>query len=578
MVNLSIENDKIAVRFSYSPQAVHAIKKVHNSKYVSPDKGGPMWTVPLTLDHARQLRSSFGSELVIHPDLLAWGREQVDLLKIISQLHKATSAELPTLEQQSPKLAQGLMPFQRVAAQFVATVPNCLIADQPGLGKTREAIAGIVEAGLPGPYLVVAPKTSMQAVWGDHIEKVLDRSDGLLVVTGSKADREKQLQSLVQMPLNTWVVVNPEMIRSYDSLLQQHWSAIIIDECHKGAIRNPKTQTAKAMYRLKGDKKIAMSGTPIKNNSIDLYGVLHWLEPKVYSSKWAWADQWLHVTDNGFGSGFCTGCSKCENGIKQGMSDEFAASLQPYVMRRTKVDVCPELPQKQQITLWCSMDPEQAKQYDTFAEYAAVVISGENVTATSVLAELTRLKQFASALQEVGEIKESYKLRPIMEHSGKCEMLLQLLDERGILDGLCDEQVVVFSQFSSTIKALQVYLRKQGVSIETITGDTSQADRLRIQNEFQKSELSVLAMTTTAGGVAITLDAADTVVFFDQMWSPADMEQAEDRVHRVSRMHNVSVYHLLSKGTIDEYILQVLDTKGMIQRAVLDSPASIRLK
>lgn len=596
-VNADLGKGKIVVSFDYDRSRVAAIKGIPGAKFVPKEKGGPHWTVPLDLDTAKQLRATFTDQLRITADLKRWGRRAVDQHSALEGLSGATDAELEVLHHEAPEMASTLRPFQRSAIKFAAVSDHPLIADQPGLGKTREAIGGVLESGLSGPYLVIAPKTSLRTVWEDHLNDVLDRDDAVFTIVGGRKQRLALLaeaEAAIEAGRNTWVIVNPEMVRfrgdapAFPLLHDITWSAVIIDECHRGAVRNPKTQTARALYKLSAEKRIALSGTPMKNRPLDLWGTLHWLDPQRFSSKWRWAQRWLHTYHNGYGTVFCTGrnesggkCGECEGGIRVELMDAFAEHLKPFVLRRTKAEVYPELPPKQHVDVMCEMDPEQAAQYNDFAALAEVVIQDETVSATNVLAELTRLKQFAISKQLVSENQElgTIKLTPDIGHSGKRDALEQLLEERDIFTDEPQEKVVIFSQFGEVTMALYNWLTNRGVECRRIMGDVKAADRDTAQREFQaEGGPTVMLMTTTAGGTAITLDRADTVIFMDETWSPADMEQAEDRVHRVSRIHNVTVYTLRTAGTVDQYIAEIVDEKGSIHRAVLDDRRKVQLR
>lgn len=624
-------NDKgkrIKVEFPYHPDVVRLIKTVPGSKFVAEDKGGPHWTAPLDFSTAKKLRAVFGDALSISRELSDWGHKILRQAERLKHLSAADDAELSILEREAPGMFAGLRPFQRSGIAFGATADNPIIADQPGLGKTREAIGSILEAELPGPYLVVAPMASLNTVWGDHLLNVMDRDDAVFVCTGS---RTRRMDSIAQAEFSiaagepTWVVVNPEMTRriqlptrnelnkmaaevgieskglkrpqlimllgregiqvvehwepDYPMIHGTDWSAIVIDECHRGAIRNPKTITAKSMYRLKAEKRIALSGTPMKNRPIDLWGTLHWLNPEVFSSKWRWADTFLHVFNNGFGAQFCDGvtdsgsaCSRCQGGIKNEMMDEFNEHLTPYLLRRTKAEVFPELPPKEFIDVWCEMNPKQGKQYKKFSAEAELVIRNEKVSATNVLAELTRLKQFAISHMDLEyDDEDNFKLIPDLDNSGKRDALEMLLEERGIMENDPEEKVIVFSQFREVIEALDRWLRDKGIETLLITGKQNQRQKEEAQDLFQEEDgPSVMLMTTQAGGVSITLDRADSVIFMDETWSPADMEQASDRAHRVSRIHNVTVYTLRTKNSVDDEIMEVVRGKATTAHLIME--------
>jgi SNF2 family DNA or RNA helicase len=260
----------------------------------------------------------------------------------------------------------------------------------------------------------------------------------------------------------------------------------------------------------------------------------------------------------------CDGCRRIES--------DFYDMLQPYLIRRTKAAVAPWLPPKDHIEVWCDMTDAQERVYREFAEDSAAVIDDIEVTASSVLAEFVRLKQFAFGVHKI----EKGKLMPTVE-SGKLESVLEKLDELGVIDGESDEQVVIFSQFATVVNLVHDWLQQQGVRVARITGSVNQKQRDAIQADFQgRDGARVLVMTTTAGGVSITLDNANTVFILDETWDPDDQTQAEDRVHRVSRIHQVTVYTFRTLGTIEEYIMELTSRKAATN-ASLDELRRVRI-
>jgi SNF2 family DNA or RNA helicase len=270
-------------------------------------------------------------------------------------------------------------------------------------------------------------------------------------------------------------------------------------------------------------------------------------------------------------------------------------------VRRLKSEVLTQLPPKQFVDVWCDMTPKQKKQYDDFAAKAEAEIEGMKLNALGILAEYTRLKVFADAYCEemvekmvdcgmckgTGDVEgvtcprclgsgKRKQQHPIPSNeSGKLQYLLERLNENGIDpdDPSGDSCAVVASQFKLVADMVHAYLNAKGIYAEKITGDTSGKERARIQEQFQKGGVGsprVVVMTTTAGGVAITLDRADTCHILDETWVPDDQEQLADRIHRASRMHQVTVYSYRCKDTIEEDIHALVQDKAQINRAILD--------
>jgi SNF2 family DNA or RNA helicase len=498
------------------------------------------------------------------------------------------------------KALNGPPSYQIADVRYMALVEHALNANHPGLGKTIETIGAIFEAETVGPTLICAPKTSLEIVWEAELKQW--QPHPVLLASGFGMGRKKREFALAEamdalesgMPF--FLIVNPDMIRyakemtgddpsdkesfifhsQYKFLHETEWYNIVLDEVHKGAVRHTNTMTAKGMFDLKlveGGKRMALSGTPMGGKPINLWGVLHYLDPDRFANKYVWVDQWLDRTPDGYSKMGTVG------GVKKAREDEFFKELRMTLLRRTKEEAAPWLPPKQRIPVWVDMTPKQSAQYKEFARMAAVVINDASVSATSILAEFTRLKQFAGAYQDathLGDGKFKLKAQP---DSGKLDALIEKLDELGIIDGDTDEQVVIFSQFAEMCHMVYDALVARGVKCLQIAGGGSskEGQRTEMMRSFQQGEAQAFIMTTQSGGVAIELDRANTVFILDEWWDPDMQEQAEDRVHRASRIHQVTVYYLRTAGTVEQYIKEMTDAKGAVNNWVLDEGRRLKL-
>lgn len=593
VADLAEDGKSIEVHFDYDANLVRLIKdKIPGRRFVPPASGGPKWRVPLDTTTARLLRETFGEQLGLSQRMIEWGRTAFAKDKELRSLATADDAELTVLPTVRPQLAEYLRPYQRADAVMMSKA-NVICANQPGLGKTVETIAAIYERGnlADGSHLIVAPKTSLEVVWEKELEDWTDLP--IIVMSGDlpKSERKELLelcQEFQREGQGFFLVLNPAFVRydavkgakpvlkggrlhkvmepAYPELFEFEWTTLVFDEYHKMGLSNNKTNMFAAANDLKADHKILLSGTPMGGKPIKLWGALHFLYPEQFTSKWRWAGQWCDVEDNGYG--------KKIEGIQKGKEQKFWEHLQPFMVRRTKAEVLKELPPKQYIDVWCEMTKKQKKQYEAMAADAEIKIDEENLTATGVLAEYTRLKQFSDAHCTAQKFADgSWKVYPTFE-SGKLPHIMQILEERGITadadsrEG--NEQVVIASQFSAVVDMVHKYLNEMGIKAEKITGDVAGARRSELVREFQSGEVQVMIMTTTAGGVAITLDNASTMIIIDETWNPDDQEQMEDRIHRGSRIHQVTVYYLRSKGSIEERIQQIVMDKHRLNRDILD--------
>jgi len=577
-------DEKLWVEFPYDYSLVQKVKSIGGARYVKPEKGGPAWTMPLHLETARRLRRLFGDEIRFSDELEGWGRDVIELEDRLVALAMAEDGELDLLPDVLPEMYETLHPYQRAGIKFGVECPFPLIADQPGLGKTREAIGVIFEAGIDfGKHLVIAPKTSLNTVWFEELREL--QPYAIWVASGSRPEKQRAIDEFMEYDEPAWLITNPATIQftrvrgkkdqyfsQFPTLFDFLWDSIILDECHKAGLRDPKTLTARGLLALPladGGKRLALSGTPMGGKPINLWPILHFLDRDEFNSRWAWAEHWLQMYDSGFGTTM--------GDVKPELQEEFDQYITRFMLRRTKLEVFSELPPKQYVPVWVDMTPKQAKQYKEFALAAEVKIEEDHLTATSILAEYMRLKQFAisySHIQWIDRAEGTYKVVPEgYEESPKLEALEQLLEERGIFDEQqdVDEQVVIFSQFSVVVDWICKWLMEEkGIEPLRITGAVTEHGRQEATGKFQNKEAKVIVMTTTAGGVSITLDAADTVIFMDETWVPDDQEQGEDRIHRVSRIHQVTCYYIRTNGTIEEYIEKKVQRKQNVNNIILD--------
>lgn len=531
----------------------------------------------------------------------------------------------------NPEMWEAMMnrPYQPVAALFAAQAGQSLIADQPGVGKTIESLGALIEGEVFGRVLVMAPLKSTQAVWEPEIHRWMSGYTNGYSVTRVSGATGKKLERLLDAHLAAFaanpyglhfLIANAEMARidhkgvacptgSCDGYqdwcpdIEQHkegkpprhdwlfhtlgprggrrkleWDAIIADETHKWLINTrgkAASQVGHGFSKLATTERnfrIAMTGTPLKGKKHNLFGTINWLRPDIYRSKWRWIETYFDVQDGEYG-GRTVG--------KMIREDAFYRALDGIMIRRTKKelrDTNPAWmpPEKRYHDVWIDMDPKQAKQYNAMAKNAEVRLAGGTLQANGQLAEMTRLKQFAlSCADYLGE-----QLVPELP-SAKFDWLLEFLEERGIerkvggqrYGDLSDTvmKVVVASQFTSTLKKFSAELDRLGIRHNMITGETK--DTLHEMTTFQSNDNYRLCLINTmAGGVSITLDAADDIVLLDETWVPDDQEQVEDRVHRASNVeHQVDVWYVRSKGTVEEAIAAVNIEKGESNHVVLDA-------
>lgn len=601
------------------------------------------WTYPLDLEMCRKFREEFGTDLVIGLELWAWAEservreQQLKIVGDVRDMDAMAMMDLPRVRELAPGMWEAMTnrPYQPVASLYCAEARQSLLADQPGVGKTIEALGALVENGVKGHVLVVAPLKSTQAVWGPEIHRWLESYRPGYTVTRVSGLSGKKLEKALE---EFWfqkdnglfpdglhfLIANAEMARidhkgmvcpketcdgyqdwcpdwedhkggkqpKHDWLFhtkgprggkrKMEWDAIIADETHKWLINTRGKHASQVGYGMahlsttEPNFRIAMTGTPLKGNKINMFGTLNWLRPDVYKSKWRWAGDYFEKDIHEW-----TGREIVTNVLRADKQVAFFRSLDSIMIRRTKSELRKANsawmpPDKQYHDVWIEMGPKQAKLYSAMEKSAEVDLESGRLEANGQLAEMTRLKQFAAM---AGDMVDG-KFTPQMP-SCKFDWLLEFIEERGIErkqgrqkhGDLSDtvQKVVIATPFTTMIDVWVEEMKRMGIRTCSITGKTK--DTLLEMQRFQSDDnYRVCFINTVAGGVSITLDAADDIVILGETWVPDEQEQAEDRVHRTSNAtHQVDVWYVRSQGTIEEDIAKTNATKAESNHVVLDA-------
>lgn len=601
-VGLWESQQRIWIDFPYNEDVKEALKtKIQGIRWSDKEK---FWHAPLDMDTARDIRAlanSFNATLALEPELSAWAEVErsryANLLKP-DDINVDASQWFPRLRKERPSLIAAMTDksWQLPGAAFMVGQKATLLADQPGLGKTIQTLATIAELDLRGPILVVAPRTAVNVTWPEEIEQWLGADELVFKVTGTlkPAERKENLATVARLAKTTdqriWVLCGPNYLRiradldgqgnymrdvknkkiirtvneGLGELFKIHWSAVIVDESHQtlaGATGNKKKQSAQrvglgALDIKRGGLKIAISGTPFRGKTENLWGTLNWLFPEKYTSYWGWIRRHYGIVNTG--SRYGSGIGKGDKIIDE---KRFFGELRPIMVRRTKREVEPNLPPKtyggthldpantdSPVAVWLPMSAKQSKQYNEIVNQALITIDamGDTINVNGVLAEMTRMKQVANASLGMSALHGG--LGPMFP-SNKADWVHDFIVDR-IAAGT---KTIVASQFTQFIETLSAELHSKKIKHYVFTGKTPDNQRAFIKKEFQEENGEmVILLNTKSGGVSLTLDAADDVIVCDQTWIPDDQEQVEDRAHRVSRMHNVTVWNLASLGTIDQ--------------------------
>ena len=623
-VGLRDSGDRIWIDFPYNDQVIALLKeRVSGLRW---DADCKLWHAPLDMDTAKDIRSvakHFGQKLLLEAEFFEWATKEkaryANLLKP-DDMSADTSGWLPRLREERPSLIEAMSskPWQIPGTAFMVGQESVLLADQPGLGKTIQTLAAIAERDVRGPILVVAPRTAVNVTWPEEIVQWLGEDEVIFKISGSikPSEREATLRAIREHSQRRPhdLLCGPNYLRvraklddygnykrddkghkivktineGLEDLFQIRWAAVIVDESHQtlaGASGNKKKQSAQrqglgALTLKENGLRIAISGTPFRGKTENLWGTLNWLFPEKYTSYWNWVKR--HYGIKATGSRYGSGIGKGDVIIDE---KKFFSELKPIMVRRTKSEVAPSLPpkvyagthldpndQKSPVAVWLPMTGKQQSQYDEIVQQAMMTINamGETIDVNGVLAEMTRMKQVANSAVLQGPGVSG--LKPALP-SNKIEWIENFLEDR--IDA--GTKVIVASQFTGFINTLSDYLDMRKIGHYVLTGQTSDAERLRIKTEFQKEGEGemVILLNTKAGGVSLTLDRADDVVVCDETWIPDETEQLEDRAHRVSRDHNVTIWKLCSLRTIDEQVALVNTRREADAKSVLDKQRGV---
>ena len=452
-----------------------------------------------------------------------------------------------------PPTFQGtLRPYQREALGWLTFLREfgfggCL-ADDMGLGKTvvvlalldarRRAFEG--EEGTRQPSLVVVPR-SVLFNWQQEAARFAPR---LKVLDFSGADRASRMHQIAESDLV--LITYGTLRRDAVALADVQFDYVILDEAQ--AIKNANTAGAKAARLLRGRHRIALSGTPVENSLDDIWSLFEFLNPGLLSGSTA------------FGRSFTRGQDPEEVQL-------LARALRPFILRRTKSQVAPDLPAKTEQTIFCELERRQRTLYNELRDHYRRTLLGSaapwQTSKLQVLEALLRLRQAACHPALVDPERSA-------DASAKLELLVPRLIET-IEEG---HKALVFSQFTSFLALLREQLRERGLSYEYLDGRTKDREA-RVQRFQNDASCRLFLISLKAGGVGLNLTAADYVFILDPWWNPAAEAQAVDRAHRIGQNRSVFAYRLIARDTVEERVLDLQRRKRELADAIITADSSL---
>lgn len=465
-----------------------------------------------------------------------------ELCANFSKSGSGKSAALEPFQKPSTLLAEP-RPYQSAGAAWmvdrVRRFGGALLADDMGLGKTLQAIAVIehlfeAKPNESGLVLVVAT-ASLLGNWRAEFARFAPKRR---VVVLHGAGRESLREGLRDGDV---------VITSYGTFardlvwhLGREYRAVVVDEA--SLMRNPDTDHARALFKLRGKARIALTGTPLENGVGDLWSIFRFVLPG-----------WLGVRED-FKQRYEIPLRAVGGDFS--VMERLRLRLKPLMLRRNKEQVAPDLPSKLIIDEWCELTDQQKSVYrDLQVEGRKLVqVAGDSGNAAAVrmrmLTALLRLRQACCDLSLLGN--ERLKQVLAFERSAKLQRLFELLEEA--ISG--NHKVLIFSQFQKQLLEIEKHIQERQWGCLRLDGQTR--NRQALVDKFQSVDgPPVFLISLKAGGYGLNLTAADVVIHFDPWWNPAAEAQATDRAHRIGQTRPVTVYRLLTRGTVEEKVVRM---------------------
>ena len=420
-----------------------------------------------------------------------------------------------------------------------------ILADDMGLGKTVQALSMLLhyseeEGSLRA--LVVCPTTLIYN-WENEIRKFTPSLTRSIHHGNTRAKRKEDFGE-ENIVITTYGTLRSDI----QMLMKIPFDYVILDESQ--AIKNPASKVTKAACLLKVRNRICMSGTPLQNNTFDIYAQMNFLNPGLLGSVEFFRNEFSTPIDK-FG--------------EQEQKDHLKKLLYPFILRRTKEQVAKDLPDKTETILFCEMEDKQRNVYEAYRNsYRDKILGviddqGVNKSQLTILQGLMKLRQICDSPAILNE-DEKYP-----NDSIKLEELT-----REITENIGEHKALIFSQFLGMLSLIKEKLRENNIEFEYFDGSTSPIDREKAIQNFQTNEnCRVFLISLKAGGVGLNLTAADYVYIVDPWWNPAVEQQAIDRTHRIGQTKNIFAYRMICKDTIEDKILQLQERKRILAKELI---------
>jgi SNF2 family DNA or RNA helicase len=420
-----------------------------------------------------------------------------------------------------------------------------LLADDMGLGKTIQTLTFLLEYFKQNGSLnalVVCPTTLLYN-WENEIKKFTPELTYFIHHSNSRTNKRDVLAQY-----NVVITTYGTLRSDIEMLAKDSFDYVILDESQ--AIKNPTSKVTKSAMLLNTKNRIALSGTPMQNNTFDIYAQMNFLNPGMLGSKEFFKDN------------FATPIDKFQESTTK---EHLRKLIYPFLLRRTKEQVAKDLPDKTEITLYCEMESQQRKIYDGFKNmYRAKLLGtieeqGMDKSRFAILQGLMKLRQICDS-PAILSGEEQYG-----NHSAKLvELVRELKENTG------EHKVLIFSQFLGMLALIQDEMVANDIEFEYFDGSYSSKQRESAINNFQNNDkCRAFLISLKAGGTGLNLTAADYVYIMDPWWNPAVEQQAIDRTHRIGQTKNIFAYRFICKDTVEEKIVELKQKKNSLVKDII---------
>ncbi len=458
--------------------------------------------------------------------------------------------ETKTLYPVPEQVKASLRPYQHKGFEWLTLLAEigagACLADDMGLGKTLQTITFLCHRQALNPdarHLIVCP-ASLIYNWKQELEKFAPHLS-LFVYNGLQRNIETFFNQRCQVMICSYGTLRSDI----EQLHITPWDVVVVDESQN--IKNVQAQITKATLQLSSRARVALSGTPVMNNTFDLYAQLNFLLPGMFGGQEFFRKEYANPID------------------RDGDKDKIKALQQmtaPFVLRRTKEQVATDLPEKTESVLWCAMGEDQMAVYQKVKNqirdsiFLDIKAGGLDKNKLNILQGILKLRQVCGSPQLLAENNDCHD-------AIKIDMLMEELHN------LKNNKTLVFSQFKGMLHLIAEQCRQQNISYFHFDGDTPIAERQEMVSQFQSpaDTTRVFLISLKSGNAGLNLTAADYVFLADPWWNTAVQQQAIDRTHRIGQTKNVFAYKMICKDTIEERIIELQQKKKSLSDELISA-------